>query len=418
MESFLLIVFIIGYILIAFESTVKINKAAFALLTGIICWWIIVVYSQGSISITSKIAEKMGDISAILFFLIGAMTIVELIDLHNGFDLIVKIIRPKSNIQLLWIIAIITFFLSPLLDNLTTTIVMISVLQKIISSGRDRLYISSVVILAANAGGAWSPIGDVTTSMLWIGGQLTAGSMIKTLFLPSIVSLVVPVLIISLMVKKQTVILKQFIVKENDAWEGLVIFWTGISLLLMVPLFKWILHLPPFMCMLISLALLWLISELMHKNKSSERKSHLSVDHAIQRIDMSSIIFFLGILLSIGALEYAGLLHKFSAGLSDLGFNDKGVTLAMGFASAIIDNVPLIAGAMGMYPLSQFPVNHEFWSMIAFAGGTGGSMLIIGSAAGVVAMGMEKISFLWYLKNIGWIAVLGFLSGMLFLMVT
>ena len=247
METGILIIFILGYLFIAFENITRVNKAAFALITGVVCWWLIFLHSPETPAILSKIGEKMGDISSILFFLIGAMTIVELIDLHNGFDLIVKTIKAKSNISLLWIVSGITFFLSPLLDNLTTTIVMISILQKILPPGRDRLYISSAIVLAANAGGAWSPIGDVTTSMLWIGGQLTAWNMISRLFLPSIVSLLIPVWIIGFSLKKHSIARKDILKEDGTEREGQVIFFSGIGLLLMVPIMKSLLHLPPFM---------------------------------------------------------------------------------------------------------------------------------------------------------------------------
>lgn len=414
MEILLVIIFILGYSLIAAENSIRIDKAAFALLTGIVCWALLIGFDHEPASVVSKISESVGDIAAILFFLIGAMTIVELIDLHNGFDLIVRIVSTRNQRTLLWIISLITFFLSPLLDNLTVTIVMVSILQKILPRGTNRLYFASAIVIAANAGGAWSPIGDVTTTMLWIGGQLTAGDIISELFFSSLVSLLVPLFILTFFIKKTELTRDLSFQEQGNEMEKRIIFFSGMLFLLMVPLIKAVFHLPPFMSMLFVLGIFWIISEVLHKKKSREVRSHLSVTNAMQRIDFPSIIFFLGILLAISALEHAHVLQNLSRYLSSV-MNYKAVAVTLGFLSAIIDNVPLVAGAMGMYPLEVFPQNHHFWSMIAYASGTGGSILIIGSAAGVVAMGMENIAFFWYLRRISWIALLSYLAGVVLL---
>jgi Na+/H+ antiporter NhaD/arsenite permease-like protein len=418
MVYLVLLVFVVGYILIAFEHLIKVNKAAIAVLTGITCWVLYVLIVPNEFIIKTNLQEKLGDISGILFFLLGAMTIVELIDLHNGFDIVVQLIKAKSKIALLWIITLITFFLSPLLDNLTTTIVVVSILLKLLPENEDRLYFAGMIVIAANAGGAWSPIGDVTTTMLWIGGQLTVGPMILKLFLPSIISILIPLIIISLKIKNEPLSIKgiQNDIRSNET-EKKIIFFSGISLLLIIPVIKALTHLPPFMCMLFSLGIFWIISELLHRKKATEIKTHLSVANAMQRIDMPSIIFFLGILLAVAALEEAGFLHKLASHALGLGMGHNSIAISMGFLSAIIDNVPLVAAAKGMFPLDHFATDHNFWTMLAFTSGTGGSMLIIGSAAGVVAMGMEKISFFWYLKNISWLAMIGFISGSLLLII-
>jgi Na+/H+ antiporter NhaD/arsenite permease-like protein len=415
MSSFILLIFVVGYILIAFEHKIAINKAATALLTGVFCWWIIIQFGPGERIMISRIYEILGDISGILFFLFGAMTIVKLIDAHNGFDIVVRFVKAGNKLKLLWIVTLITFFLSPMLDNLTTTIVMISILHKLLPESRDRLYFTAAIVIAANAGGAWSPIGDVTTTMLWIGGQLTVKTMILGLFLPSIAAIVIPLIIISYEIKNDSLERNSEYSIEKDETEKKFIFFSGIILLLLVPVFKTILHLPPFMCMLISLSLFWIISELMHKNKSDELRTHLSVARAIQRIDMASIVFFLGILLAVFALEESGLLHKIAMLFTGLEMGHNSIAIILGFLSAIIDNVPLVAAAMGMFPIDHFVVDHHFWTMLAFTSGTGGSMLIIGSAAGVIAMGLEKIEFFWYLRKISWIALSGYFGGILIL---
>lgn len=419
MNTAIISVFVIGYILIAFEHNLKINKAATALFTGVLCWTIYIVNSTNTLEIVNSLSNHLGDIAGILFFLLGAMTVVELIDAHDGFTLITKYITTTNARKLLWIVGIISFFLSAVLDNLTTTIVMVSLLRKLISDQNKRLYFVGLVVIAANAGGAWSPIGDVTTTMLWIGGQITTDHIISQLFFPSLICLIVPVMILSVIMKgnlqrpdETTDDLKVASLKERN-----VIFFSGIGILLFVPLFKTITHLPPFMGMLLGLALLWFISELLHKKKDDASKTNFSVIRALEKIDTPSILFFLGILLSISVLEIGGQLHQLSAWLGTLFSSHEAIAYFIGLLSAIVDNVPLVAASIGMYDLQTFPTDHVFWTFLAYCAGTGGSALIIGSAAGVAAMGIEKISFGWYLKKISWIAILGYTAGAVFFLI-
>lgn len=419
MNTAIISVFVIGYILIAFEHNLKINKAATALFTGVLCWTIYIVNSTNTHEIVNSLSNHLGDIAGILFFLLGAMTVVELIDAHDGFTLITKYITTNQARKLLWIVGLITFFLSAVLDNLTTTIVMVSLLRKLISDQNKRLYFVGLVVIAANAGGAWSPIGDVTTTMLWIGGQITTDHIISQLFFPSLICLIVPVMILSVIMKgnlqrpdETADDLKVASLKERN-----VIFFSGIGILLFVPLFKTITHLPPFMGMLLGLALLWFISELLHKKKDDASKTNFSVIRALEKIDTPSILFFLGILLSISVLEIGGQLHQLSAWLGTLFSSHEAIAYFIGLLSAIVDNVPLVAASIGMYDLQTFPTDHVFWTFLAYCAGTGGSALIIGSAAGVAAMGIEKISFGWYLKKISWIAILGYTAGAVFFLI-
>jgi Na+/H+ antiporter NhaD/arsenite permease-like protein len=358
----------------------------------------------------------MGDLSGILFFLLGAMTIVELIDAHDGFDIITTRIKQTDKRKLLWIVAFITFFLSAILDNLTTTIVIISLLRKLISNDKDRLFFAGIVVVAANAGGAWSPIGDVTTTMLWIGGQITAYSIIIKLILPSLVCLIVPLIYLSFKLKGEVVrpdavdnVNTQSLSQKHQS----IVFFSGVIILMLVPVFKTVTHLPPFMGILIGLGILWVITELLHSGKNDEDKHALSVVHALRKIDAPSILFFLGILVSISALQSIGALSGLEHWLSITIHNDTIIVIAIGLLSSVIDNVPLVAAVQGMYNLNQYPTDHYFWEFLAYAAGTGGSALIIGSAAGIAAMGMEKISFFWYLKTISLLALLGYFAGAL-----
>jgi Na+/H+ antiporter NhaD/arsenite permease-like protein len=356
----------------------------------------------------------MGELSGILFFLLGAMTIVELIDVHDGFNIITNRIRQTNRKKLLWIISFITFFLSPLLDNLTTTIVMVSLLRKLIDEADDRLVFIGMVVIASNAGGAWSPIGDVTTTMLWIGGQITALNIILQVFLPSLVCLLVPLLVLTFQLKGE---ITRPAVVENEKFSDLtkkqqtIVLFSGILILILVPVFKTITHLPPYMGILIGLGVLWIITEVMHGNKPDNEKNFLSVSHALRKIDTPSILFFLGILLSIAALQSTGILSSIAGKISTTIGNEKLIVLSIGLLSSIVDNVPLVAASQGMYDLSQYPTDHYFWEFLAYCTGTGGSILIIGSAAGVAAMGMEKINFFWYLKKISLLALLGYFAG-------
>jgi Na+/H+ antiporter NhaD/arsenite permease-like protein len=406
--------FILGYFAITLEHSIRINKAASALVTGVICWTIYILSEPDKHLVSEQLIEHLGEVSGILFFLLGAMTIVELIDAHDGFDVITDRINTQKTVKLLWIISILTFFLSAILDNLTTTIVIVSLLKKLIADKEQRLLFIGITVIAANAGGAWSPLGDVTTTMLWIGGQITALNIMKELFIPSVFCLLVPLAILSFRLKGnlQPVEKKEPEVKKTGR-ERNVVFLLGVGILLFVPVFKTVTHLPPFMAILLGLGIMWIITEILHSQKDTADRDSLTVVYALRKIDSPSILFFLGILISISALEATGQLTGLAEWLTATINNDTIIVTSIGLLSAIVDNVPLVAAAQGMYGLTQYPTDHFFWEFLAYATGTGGSALIIGSAAGVAAMGMEKINFFWYLKRISWLALLGYFSGLL-----
>jgi Na+/H+ antiporter NhaD/arsenite permease-like protein len=448
MELTIILVFILGYILIATEHSIKIDKAATALFIGVSCWTLLVLGIQqvptafveefenwklanpdNTLGLKGyfehQLSHHIQEIASILLFLMGAMTIVEIIDAHNGFQVITDKITSKKKVVLLWTISILTFFLSAALDNLTTAIVMVSLLRKIIPDKETRWMFGGIVVIAANAGGAWSPIGDVTTTMLWIGGQITSAGIMQNVFIPSLISLFVPLFMLSFVLKgniekfensnsSQTPILK----KEQN-----VALLLGLGGLLMVPVFKSVTHLPPFMGIMLSLGILWMATELMHGRKLDDEKSRFSALSALRKIDMPSVLFFLGILLAVGALQEMGTLIQASTWLKDTFNNPYTINMIIGVLSAIIDNVPLVAASMGMYPIAEatqdpwlqhFVQDGVFWEFLAYCAGTGGSILIIGSAAGVAVMGLEKITFSWYLKKISPWALLGYLSGGVF----
>ncbi|WP_411275093.1 sodium:proton antiporter NhaD [Daejeonella sp.] len=414
MNLLIVLVFVIGYAGIAFEHPLKVNKTASALLTGVLCWTIYMMSSSDIDLVSGQLYEHLGQISGILFFLLGAMTIVELIDAHDGFEVITNRIKTTDKRKLLWIISILTFFLSAVLDNLTTTIVMVSLLRKLIDDKQTRMFFVSMVVLAANAGGAWTPIGDVTTTMLWIGGQLTTGNIIVNLFIPSMVCLIVPLLVLSFSMsgKVETPqVMESHQAEKTSSFDKKLILAMGIGALLFVPFFKTITHLPPFMGMLFGLAILWIITEIMHKDKNDADKDAYSVVHALRKADVPSVLFFLGILVAISALESTHQLQDLAAYMDEKIGNLNVIVISIGLLSAIVDNVPLVAAGMGMYDMTTYPTDHYFWSFLAYCAGTGGSILIIGSAAGVAAMGMEKIDFIWYLKNITFLAFLGYMGG-------
>jgi Na+/H+ antiporter NhaD/arsenite permease-like protein len=413
MITAIIIVFITGYLLITAEHPLRINKSASALVTGVLCWTIYILFKGGSFGEgPEELASHFAEISGILFFLLSAMTIVELIDSHDGFDVITSVIQTRDKKKLLWIICFITFFLSAILDNLTTTIVMVTLLRKLINDKEERWLYSGMVIIAANAGGAWSPIGDVTTTMLWIGGQITTLNIIKSLIIPSLVTLLVPLLVLSMRLKGNFNNGEYIKLSASaTSTEKAIIFYSGIGALLFVPAFKSITHLPPFMGILLALGIVWIIVELVHWSKDDIERGSLSVGRAMQRIDTPSILFFLGILLAVSAMDAAGILHGAARLLNNNIQDINMIIIAIGALSSVVDNVPLVAAVMGMYDLSMYPTDHYLWEFIAFAAGTGGSMLIIGSAAGVACMGIEKITFGWYLKNISWLAAAGFLAG-------
>ncbi len=408
------IIFITGYLAIAFEHPIKINKTASALLVGTICWTVYAMSSTESHAIQENLSHHLAEIAEILFFLLGAMTIVELIDAHQGFKIITDQISSKKSVTLLWTIGLLAFFLSATLDNLTTAIVMVSLLRKIISDAEQRKFFAGIVIIAANAGGAWSPIGDVTTTMLWIGGQITPLHIMQSLFIPSLVSLVIPLLYLSYTMKGQTIenqAIEESDFMETTAKERNIMFFVGLGILLFVPVFKTITHLPPYMGMMLGLGIVWVVGEILHSKKDEEDRKPFTASYALSRIDSSSILFFLGILLAIGCLESTGLLQSLAVSMNDTIGNQDLIILLIGLASAIVDNVPLVAATMGMYDLSSFPTDHKIWEFLAYCAGTGGSILIIGSAAGVAVMGMEKIDFIWYLKRISLLALLGYFAG-------
>lgn len=407
--TIILIIFIVGYLAIAFEHNLHVNKAASALITGVLCWTVYIMQSSDTHIVSEALLHGFGEIASILFFLMGAMTIVELIDAHNGFEIITQGIKTKSKVKLLFIISIITFFLSALLDNLTTAIVMTSLCIKLLPEKEDRLWFSGIIIIAANLGGAWSPLGDVTTTMLWIGKQVTALNIIITLFLPSLVGCLLPVLIVARRFRgKQLSVLPQSQSSSIEKREGKIVLAAGLGFLLFVPAFKTITHLPPFMGMLLALGLMWVIITIIHKRKDAEYKERFTVARALQKIDTPSILFFLGILLTVAALQSTGILKQLATTLTVTFKNDYIIGTLLGLLSAVVDNVPLVAAAQGMYDLQTYPTDHPFWEFLALTTGSGGSALIIGSAAGVAVMGIEQINFMWYLKKIGWIALLGF----------
>jgi len=413
MVVLLLIVFVAGYLAIAFEHPLQLNKAASALITGVLCWTIYMVNASGEAhTVTEELLHHLGEIASILFFLLGAMTIVELIDTHNGFDIITRYISTNSKSRLLLLVTVITFILSALLDNLTTAIVMTSLCSKLLQSKDDKLWFCGVIVIAANAGGAWSPLGDVTTTMLWIGGQITALNIMKQLILPSLVVCAIPTLIVWFRFRGQQV--EKLAIPESSADEkqdGKIILLSGIGFLVFVPIFKTITHLPPFMGMLLALGLMWVITTLRHKSKDPELAEKFNVAKALQKVDSPSILFFLGILLAVSALQSAGLLREGAIWLSDKLGNTYLIGSVLGLLSAIVDNVPLVAASQGMYDLQTYPTDHPFWEFLALTTGTGGSAVIIGSAAGVAVMGIEKIDFMWYLRKISWLALAGFAGG-------
>ena len=413
MINFIPVIFLLGYLLIVFEHSIKINKAASALLTGILCWTAYTLGQPDVHLVNEKLLEHVGDIAGILFFLLGAMTIVELIDSHDGFSIITQKIKTKNKRSLLWTISLLAFFLSAVLDNLTTTIVMVALIRKLLSDKNEKLLFIGMIIIAANAGGAWSPIGDVTTTMLWIGGRISSTKLIIETFLPSLICLIVPVLLVQLKMKgtfeRPEVIESE--TKDISNKERSTILFIGIGCLIFVPFFKAITHLPPYMGILLGLSLMWIVTEYIHKGKEEEDRNQFSVHHALKKVDTSSILFFLGILLAVAVLQSTGFLSSFAQSLDKTIGSPNAIVILIGLLSAIIDNVPIVAAAMGMYSLEHFPIDSHFWLFLAYCAGTGGSSLIIGSAAGVAAMGMEKISFFWYLKKISLLATLGYLAG-------
>jgi Na+/H+ antiporter NhaD/arsenite permease-like protein len=416
MITVIVLTFCIGYCLIATEHLIRINKTATALLTGVMCWALYILASSHKEEVYHQLIERVGDFSGILFFLMGAMTIVELISSHDGFRIVTDAINTKSKRKLLWIVSGITFILSAMLDNLTTTIVMVSLTSKILKDPKDRMMFAGVMVIAANAGGAWTPIGDVTTTMLWIGGNITTAAILLNLVVPSVVCALVPLIIASFTMRgtieleeKNTFAQISFIspAKRNT------IFFSGVGALLFVPVFKGITHLPPFMGILFGVGVLWTIVEIMHVRESHEVRKTFSATAALRNIDLPSVMFFLGILVAISALESSGILIRVAAIIDNHIHNENVVVFLTGIISSIVDNVPLVAAFMGMYDLTRFSADCNFWLFLAYCAGTGGSLLVIGSAAGVVAMGIAKIEFFWYVRKITFLAFAGYLAGAL-----
>jgi len=421
------LVFVIGYLAIALEHPLRINKAASALVTGVLIWVLLMVGQHellptsteaGPEVITEQLLHHLGDIASILFFLMGAMTIVELVDAHEGFRVITDRITGTNKVTLMWVLSVITFFLSAALDNMTTAIVVCALLRKLIKDRNDLWTFAGMDIIAANAGGAWSPIGDVTTIMLWIGGQVTAANIVAKLFLPSLVCLVLPLIWFSFTFKG-TIQRPELASERNEGHKSVtpgqqkLVLLLGLLALLGVPLFKTYTHLPPYMGILLGLGILWIVTELMHKNSIETDKGHLMVTSVLRRIDVPSVLFFLGILTAVAGLQVAGHLTDTAHLLDEKLGSMYAVNTVIGVLSSVVDNVPLVAAAMGMYPLTQFVPDHPFWELLAFCAGTGGSILIIGSAAGVAAMGILGIDFLWYLRRMAFPAALGYFGGII-----
>ena len=445
METLIIIVFVIGYLAIALEHSIKINKTASAILTGVICWTLFALSTPtesilsspqfanflGGLKLDladkfstlgqhelfirfvgSELSHHLASISEILFFLMGAMTIVELVDAHHGFRFITDRIKTDNAKSLLWIICWVTFFLSSVLDNLTTSIVMVSLIRKLIPNKDMRLFFAGMIVIAANAGGAWTPIGDVTTTMLWIGGQISTLSIMKWMFIPSVICMLTPLVYLSFTLKGEIGKASDAVTKHKaEVGGGFLMLILGVGALISVPIFKTFTHLPPYMGMLFGLGVLWVVSELIHPELDEAVKKNYTAAGALSRIDVPSVLFFLGILLAVGSLESMLTLHHFAEYLAQTIGDNRIIITLIGLLSAVVDNVPLVAASMGMYSMDVYPQDHFIWEYLAYCAGTGGSILIIGSAAGVAVMGMEKIDFMWYTRKISIVALMGYFGG-------
>ncbi len=421
MNTILILIFVLAYAAIALEHPLKVNKTATALLGAGLLWTVYALAAPNADVVGQELGESLMSTAQIVFFLMGAMAIVEVVDAHNGFEVITAKIKTTQLSRLMWLVGFVTFFLSSILDNLTTTIVMVSLMKKLLDKREDRLFFAGMIVIAANAGGAWSPIGDVTTTMLWIGGQVTTAAIMKGLFIPSMINLLVPLSVTAWMLRGRLV---QAPVRSDNAgkietsvFERQLMFFLGLGILVAVPAFKTITHLPPFLGILFGLGILWLVGDLIHREKEDEHKEHLTLASALTRIDMSSVLFFVGILLAVATLEHTHILTDVAKWLDTTVGRLDVIVILIGLVSAVVDNVPLVAASMGMYSLAQYPPDSFLWEFIAYCAGTGGSILIIGSAAGVAAMGLEKIDFIWYMKKISALALLGYLSGAIFYIV-
>ncbi|HEX2901617.1 MAG TPA: sodium:proton antiporter NhaD [Bacteroidia bacterium] len=410
------VIFLVGYLLITLEHGIRVNKAATALVTGVACWAIYLAFAQDHHEGIHHLEEEISQIASLIFFLIGAMTIVELIDIYGGFDLITMAIKTRDSVKLLWVVSALTFFLSAILDNLTTAIVMTSVVGKLLENRKERLLFVGMIVIASNAGGAWSPLGDVTTTMLWISHKISAGATVQNLILPSLVATIVPLGIVSIWLRGTVKAPKIDSSQQTEISmrQRIIVVSVGLGALILVPVLKVLIGLPPYLGMMLGLGLIWIVTELMHFKKHDKFKEKLTAAHALENIDSPSILFFMGILLAVGALQVTGVLGGLAAWL-DTAVPSRHVSVLMiGLLSAVVDNVPMVAGAIDMYPITQYPALGEdasFWHFLAYCAGTGGSILIIGSAAGVAVMGIEKVEFFWYLKRISWLALAGYFAG-------
>ena len=414
MITIVVAIFVLAYALVALEHPLGINKAATALVGAGLLWTIYAVMGDAAQPVAQQLNDSVASTAQIIFFLIGAMTIVEVIDAHNGFEVVTSLITTSRQVTLVWLVGFVTFFLSAMLDNLTTAIVMVSLMKKLSGRDDDRLIFAAIIVIAANAVGAWSAIGDVTTTMLWIGGQITPLSIMKAVFIPSLLNLLVPLAAVSFTLRSKHLVppvLERATTSPIAPFERNLMFFLGLGILVLVPLFKAVTHLPPFMGILFGLGILWMVGEVVHREKPSEHKQRLTLVHALTRIDMPSIVFFIGILLAVAALEHTHILEALAHWLDRTVGRLDLIVIVLGLASAVVDNVPLVAASMGMYSLGQFPPDSFIWEFIAYCAGTGGSILIIGSAAGVAAMGLENIHFFWYVRRISALALLGYLVG-------
>lgn len=415
MLTALIVVFVLAYAAIALEHPLKVNKTATGLLAAGLLWSIYALGASDAAAVGQQLGESLMSTAQIVFFLMGAMAIVEVVDAHNGFEILTSRIKTTSLARLMWLVGLVTFFLSAVLDNLTTAIVMVSLMKKLLDKREDRLLFAGVIVIAANAGGAWSPIGDVTTTMLWIGGQVTALEIMKGVFVASLASLLVPLAAMAYLMRgrevEAPVRTERLDLEMTPAFERNLMFFLGLGILIAVPVFKAVTQLPPFMGILFGVGLLWLVGDLVHKDKLDEAKARLTLASALTRIDMSAVLFFVGILLSVATLEHTHVLASLAQWLDHAIGRQDVIVMIIGLASAIVDNVPLVAASMGMYSLQQYPTDSFLWEFLAYCAGTGGSILIIGSAAGVAAMGLEKIDFVWYVKKISGWALLGYFVG-------
>lgn len=417
MIAAIVVTFVLTYAAIAFEHSLKINKSASALIGAGVLWTIYALGSNQRSMVNAELGESLMSTAQIVFFLIGAMTIVEVVDAHDGFFVITSRIKTVKLTNLIWLVGVVTFFLSAILDNLTTTIVMVSLMKKLLGKREDRLLFAGVIVIAANSGGAWSPIGDVTTTMLWIGGQITSLAIIKSVFLASVASLLIPLAITSKALYGKGVVAPErsanTISCQATDFEKNLMFFLGLGSMVLVPAFKGITGLPPFMGILLGLGILWAVGDYLHRDKPDTDKEHLTLVHALTKIDMGSIVFFIGILLAVATLEHTHILSSLAQWLDKSVGRLEVIVMLIGLVSAIVDNVPLVAASMGMYSLAQYPTDSFLWEFLAYCAGTGGSILIIGSAAGVAAMGLERISFGWYMRKVGWLALIGYAAGAL-----